>query len=45
MFIASSKGDVGIGTINPTDRLHINSIANENAFRAAINGSPKLFSA
>ena len=26
----------------PTDRLHVNSVANENAFRAAINGSTKF---
>src|SRR6478672_5377470 len=42
MFIASNTGEIGIGTIDPTDRLHINSSANENALSAAVNGAPKL---
>ncbi|MCI4671379.1 MAG: tail fiber domain-containing protein [Bacteroidia bacterium] len=29
---------VGIGTLNPTDRLHVNSATGEDAFRAQVNG-------
>jgi len=35
-------GRVGIGTISPTDKLHINSASGVNAFRAQVNSSTKL---
>src|SRR5258706_12907196 len=35
-------GRVGIGTTSPSDKLHINSAAGFNAFRAQVNSSTKL---
>src|SRR5260221_2136590 len=35
-------GRIGIGTISPTDKLHVNSASGVNAFRAQVNGSTKL---
>lgn len=35
-------GKIGIGTINPNSRLHINAATNEDALRIQSNGSSKL---
>lgn len=42
MYIDSANGRVGINVMSPQDRLHVNSISGENAFRAQVNGSTKL---
>ena len=42
MRIDSENGWVGIGTPDPTERLHINSASGANAFRAQVNGLTKL---
>lgn len=38
----TTTGNVGIGTTNPTERLHINSASGTNALRVQVNGSTKL---
>ncbi len=42
MRIDSEAGWVGIGTLTPTDRLHVNSASSANAFRAQVNGLTKF---
>jgi len=42
MIINSTGGFIGIGTATPTERLHVNSAAGANSFRAQVNGATKL---
>jgi hypothetical protein len=42
MRILSANGNVGIGMISPTDRLHVNSAAGANAMRIQVNSLTKL---
>ncbi|HVG11536.1 MAG TPA: tail fiber domain-containing protein, partial [Flavisolibacter sp.] len=42
MIVHYSTGNVGIGTIDPTERLHVNSLSGKSPFRAQVNGNTKL---
>jgi hypothetical protein len=40
--ILGSNGFVGVGTVSPTERLHVNSAAGANPFRVQVAGNTKL---
>jgi hypothetical protein len=42
LVIEDADKQVGIGTNNPTDRLHINSAAGEDALRVQVDGNTRL---
>src|SRR5690349_12493429 len=42
-LVIDSSGEIGIGTLSPLARFHINGDAGKDAFRVQINGLTKLY--